>query len=153
MLTRTSLLIQQLVDSDAVRVDLAAGVITGLRGRPLKPRLDRSGYATVSLARNHLPVHRIVAYAAFGERALQAGTVIAHIDGNRANNAAANLRIQPAARPASARRPRPVPGAFPGMGWGVSLAGELRAAFATRELAEEYAAWKFGPAAEILSVR
>jgi hypothetical protein len=39
------------------------------------------------------------------------------------------------------------------MGWGVSLAGELRAAFATRELAEEYAAWKFGPAAEILSVR
>ena len=148
MLTRTSLLIQQLVDSGAVRVDLAAGVITGLRGRPLKPRLDRSGYATVSLARNHLPVHRIVAYAAFGERALQAGTVIAHIDGNRANNAAANLRIQPAARPA-----RPVPGAFPGMGWGVSLAGELRAAFATRELAEEYAAWKYGPAAEILSVR
>ena len=40
------------------------------------------------------------------------------------------------------------------MGWGVSLPGEpVRAAFATRELAEEYAAWKFGPAAEILSVR
>jgi hypothetical protein len=145
MLTRTSLLIQQLVDSGAVRVDLAAGVITGLRGRPLKPRLDRSGYATVSLARNHLPVHRIVAYAAFGERALQAGMVITHIDGNRANNAAANLRVQPAARPARAQRAR--------LGWGVGFAGELRAAFATRELAEEYAAWKYGPAAEILSVR
>ena len=38
MLTRTSLLIQQLVDSGAVRVDLATGVITGLRGRPLKQR-------------------------------------------------------------------------------------------------------------------
>ena len=148
MLTRTSLLIQQLVDSGAVRVDLAAGVITGLRGRPLKPRLDRSGYATVSLARNHLPVHRIVAYAAFGERALQAGMVITHIDGNRANNAAANLRIQPAARPARAQRTQRAR-----LGWGVGFAGELRAAFATRELAEEYAAWKYGPAAEILSVR
>ena len=154
MLTRTSLLIQQLVDSGAVRVDLATGVVTGLRGRPLKPRLDRSGYATVSLARNHLPVHRIVAYAAFGERALQAGTVITHIDGDRGHNAAANLRVQPAAARARAARTRPVPGAFPGMGWGVSLPGEpVRAAFATRELAEEYATWKFGPAAEILSVR
>lgn len=146
MLTRTSLLIQQLVDSGAVRVDLATGVVTGLRGRPLKPRLDRSGYATVSLARNHLPVHRIVAYAAFGERALQAGTVITHIDGDRGHNAAANLRVQPAAARARAARPR--------LGWGVRMGGEpVRAAFATRELAEEYAAWKFGPAAEILSVR
>ena len=146
MLTRTSLLIQQLVDSGVVRVDLDTGVVTGLRGRPLKPRLDRSGYTTVSLARNHLPVHRIVAYAAFGERALQAGTVITHIDGDRAHNAAANLRVQPAAARARAARPR--------LGWGVREGGQpVRAAFATRELAEEYAAWKFGPAAEIMPLR
>ncbi len=146
MLTRTSLLIQQLVDSGAVRVDLATGEIIGRRGRPLKLRVDRSGYTTVSLARNHLPVHRIVAYAAYGERALQAGTVITHIDGDRAHNAAANLRIQPTAGRARAARPR--------LGWGVREGSEpICAAFATRELADEYAAWKFGQQAAVLPLR
>lgn len=148
MLTRTSLLIQQLVDSGQIRVDLATGEITGLRGRPLKVRADRSGYSTVSLAQNHLPVHRIVAYAAFGERALHAGTVISHVDGDRTHNAAANLQIRSAAEPNSARTPRLR------LGWGVKGGSEpIRAAFATRELAEEYAAWKFGPQAAVLLVR
>lgn len=147
MLTRTSLLIQQLVDSGRIRVDLATGEVTGMRGRPLKVRADHTGYATVSLARNHLPVHRIVAYAAFGERALRPGTVITHIDGDRSHNAAKNLRIAAAAtRPARLPRPR--------IGWGVAAAGEpICAAFTTRELAEEYAAWKFGSQAVISPVR
>lgn len=148
MLTRTSLLIQRLIDGGLIAVDTATGVVTGRRGRPLKVRVDRSGYCTVSLAQNHLPVHRLVAYAAFGERALHAGTVITHIDGDRTHNAAANLRVISPGEQHSARQPRPK------LGWGVSLPGEpVRAAFATRELAEEYAAWKFGPAAEIISTR
>lgn len=145
MLTRTSLLIQRLVDGGLIAVDTATGEITGRRGRPLKVRVDRSGYATVSLARDHLPVHRLVAYAAFGEPALRAGTVITHIDGDRAHNAAANLRIEPAANRARAARPR--------LGWGVTAAGQLLATFADRGLAEEYAAWKFGANAEIVPTR
>lgn len=149
MLTRTSLLIQQLIDSGQVKVNLVSGEVIGLRGRPLKVRLDRSGYCTVSLARNHLPVHRLVAYAAFGESALRAGMVITHRDGNRRNNAAANLQVRSAneAPPAHhARRPR--------LGWGVSRPdGKIPAAFESRELAEEYAAWKYGADANVLPVR
>lgn len=145
MLTRTSLLIQRLIDGGLIAVDTATGVVTGRRGRPLKVRVDRSGYCTVSLAQNHLPVHRLVAYAALGEPALRAGTIVTHIDGDRANNAAANLRLEPAAARARTVRPR--------LGWGVIVAGRLAAAFAERALAEEYAAWKYGPAAVIEPLR
>jgi hypothetical protein len=149
MLTRTSLLIQQLIDSGQVKVNLDSGEVIGLRGKPLKVRLDRSGYCTVSLARNHLPVHRLVAYAAFGESALHAGKIITHRDGDRRNNAAANLEVRSATEQPPAhntRRPR--------LGWGVSqTGGKIRAAFDSRELAEEYAAWKYGTDATVLPVR
>lgn len=149
MLTRTSLLIQQLIDSGQVKVNLETGEVFGLRGNALKIRSDRSGYSTVSLARNHLAVHRIVAYAAFGEDALRAGRVISHRDGNPRNNAAANLEVLNALeRRQSRRTPRLR------LGWGVSLAGdEIHAAFDSRELAEEYAAWKYGADAAVLAVR
>lgn len=157
MLTSTSLLIQQLIDSGKVKPDLETGEVIGLRGRALKIRIDRSGYCTVSLARNHLPVHRLVAYAAFGEIALQAGSIISHRDGNRRNNAADNLEIRSAAGQRdrrTMRRPLPVPGVFAGLGWGVSqTGGKIVAAFESRELAEEYAAWKFNARADVLPVR
>lgn len=153
MLTQTSLLIQRLVDSGQVNVNLETGEVFGLRGSVLKIRIDRSGYSTVSLARNHLPVHRIVAYAAFGESALHAGKVISHRDGNRRNNAAANLEVQNAAEKQTTRRKaRTLP--KPQLGWGVSLAdGRIRAAFEDRELAEEFAAWKYGVDATVLPLR
>lgn len=149
MLTRTSLLIQQLIDNGQVRVNLDTGEVIGLRGKPLKVRIDRSGYCTVSLARNHLPVHRLVAYAAFGQSALHAGVVISHRDGDRRNNAAANLLVRNAAGATTSRRD-----SRPRLGWGVSRPGEpVRAAFESRELAEEYAAWKYGAGAVVLPVR
>ncbi len=157
MLTPTSLLIQRLIDSGQVRVNLETGEVFGLRGGLLKVRVDSSGYCTVSLARDHLPVHRLVAYAAFGERALRAGTVITHRDGDPRHNAAANLEVRSAAAARSSRRaqhPRPQPAVPAGLGWGVSrLAGEIVAAFTSRELAEEYAAWKYGADATVLPVR
>ncbi len=149
MLTRTSLLIQQLIDSGQVKVNLETGEVFGMRGSVLKVRIDRSGFSTVSLARNHLPVHRIVAYAAFGADALKAGRVISHRDGDPRNNAAANLVVLSAIEQPPARRlPRPR------LGWGVSLpGGAIHAAFDSRELAEEYAAWKYGADAAVLPVR
>ncbi|GAP16082.1 HNH endonuclease [Longilinea arvoryzae] len=149
MLTRTSLLIQQLVDSRQVKVNLETGEVFGLRGKVLKTRIDRSGYSTVSLARNHLPVHRIIAYAAFGEVALQAGKVITHRDGNPRNNAATNLAVRSAVEQRPSRQRLRLR-----LGWGVSLpGGEIHAAFDSRELAEEYAAWKYGANAAVLPVR
>ncbi len=149
MLTSTSLLIQRLIDSGKVKPDLETGEVIGLRGKALKIRVDASGYCTVSLARNHLPVHRLVAYLAFGEIALQAGSIISHRDGNRRNNAAANLEI----RPAAGQRNRPARrGAH--LGWGVMLPdGKIVAAFENRELAEEYAAWKQDARAAVLPLR
>jgi hypothetical protein len=149
MLTSTSLLIQQLIDSGKVKPNLETGEIIGLRGNALKIRVDGSGYCTVSLARNHLPVHRLVAYTAFGERALQAGSIISHRDGNRRNNAAANLEV----RPAAGQRNRPALRRVQ-LGWGVTPSGgKMIAAFASRELAEEYAAWKHADGAAVLPLR
>jgi len=149
MLTSTSLLIQQLIDSGKVKLNLETGEVIGLRGRALKIRMDGSGYCTVSLARNHLPVHRLVAYAAFGEIALQAGSIITHRDGNRRNNAAGNLEI----RTSAGQRNRPALGRVH-LGWGVSLqGGKIVAAFESRELAEEYAAWKNDARAAVLPLR
>lgn len=149
MLTSTSLLIQRLIDSGKVKPNLETGEVVGLRGKALKIRVDGSGYCTVSLARNHLPVHRLVAYAAFGESALQAGSIVSHRDGNPHNNAAANLEI----RPAAGQRKQPALRRAQ-LGWGVSLpGGKMIAAFQSRELAEEYAAWKYSAGATVLPLR
>jgi len=149
MLTSTSLLIQKLIDSGKVKPNLETGEVIGLRGRALKIRVDASGYCTVSLARNHLPVHRLVAYLAFGETALKAGTIISHRDGNRRNNAAENLEI----RTSAGQRNRPALRKAH-LGWGVSLPdGKIVAAFDNRELAEEYAAWKHESRAAVLPLR
>lgn len=140
MLTRTSQQIRQAVDNGRVAVDLAQGLVIGSRGRALRPRVDRGGYLTVSLAGQHLPLHRIVAYAAFGEQALAVGMAVRHKDGDHRNNAAANLEVVPLA---VSRRPRqPV---LPAMPWPVTdpASGQIVARFIRREMAEEYARWKF----------
>jgi hypothetical protein len=139
MLTRTSQKIKTLVDSGRVTVDAATGTIVGARGRGLKVRADRNGYLTVSLAGDHLFVHRIVAYCTFGEEALEVGRIITHRDGDRTHNAAGNLRIASPfeARARSARRRSlQYPVLDPGT-------GEETARFASAELAEEYALWKY----------
>ena len=140
MLTRTSQQIRQAVDTGRVAVDLAQGLVIGSRGRALRPRVDRGGYLTVSLAGQHLPLHRIVAYAAFGEQALAVGMAVRHKDGDNRNNAASNLEVVPLA---VSRRPhKPV---LPAMPWPVTdpASGQIVARFIRRELAEEYARWKY----------
>lgn len=138
MLTRTSLKIKRLVDSKTVQVNLLNGTITGSRGAPLLVRADRNGYLTVSLENDHLLVHRIVAYAALGDEALQPGRVVVHIDGNRSNNAAANLQVLNAGQQHKTSR-------RPALRWRVTDLEQIEIArFASRDLAEEYARWKFG---------
>ncbi|HWQ45383.1 MAG TPA: HNH endonuclease [Longilinea sp.] len=140
MLTRTSQQIRQAVDTGRVAVDLAQGLVIGSRGRALRPRVDRGGYLTVSLAGQHLPLHRIVAYAAYGEQALAVGMAVRHKDGDNKNNTAANLEVIPLA---VSRRPRVA--VLPAMPWPVTdpANGQMVARFTRREQAEEYARWKY----------
>jgi hypothetical protein len=139
MLTRTSLKIKTLVDSGRVTVDAATGTVVGARGRGLKVRADRNGYLTVSLAGDHLFVHRIVAYCAFGEEALEVGRIITHRDGDRKNNTAGNLRVASPfeERARSARRRLLQYPVFD------PATGEETARFASADLAAEYALWKY----------
>jgi hypothetical protein len=144
LLTKASLRIKNAVDSGRITVDLAAGTVSGARGKPLKPRLDRFGYPMVSFAGDYSYVHRIIAYAAYGERALEPGMQIRHLNGAREDNRAENLSID--ATPGNQRQvreggPRPA-----GMVWKVvdPAAGKTIAHFISQDLAEEYALFKFG---------
>ena len=143
MLTKASLRIKNAVDSGRITVDLVTGNVSGSRGKLLKPRLDRFGYLMVSFAGDYSYVHRIVAYAAYGERALEPGMQIRHVNALKEDNRAANLSID--ATPGNQRQvreggPRPV-----GMLWKVvdPTAGKTVAHFISQELAEEYALFKF----------
>ena len=143
MLTKASLRIKNAVDSGRITVDLVTGNVSGSRGLLLKPRLDRFGYLMVSFAGDYSYVHRIVAYAAYGERALEPGMQIRHVNALKEDNRAANLSID--ATPGNQRQvreggPRPV-----GMLWKVvdPAAGKTVAHFISQELAEEYALFKF----------
>jgi hypothetical protein len=143
LLTKASLRIKNAVDSGRITVDLVTGNVSGSRGKLLKPRLDRFGYLMVSFAGDYSYVHRIVAYAAYGERALEPGMQIRHVNALKEDNRAANLSID--ATPGNQRQvreggPRPV-----GMLWKVvdPTAGKTVAHFISQELAEEYALFKF----------
>ena len=144
MLTKASLRIKNAVDSGRITVDLVTGSVSGARGKLLKPRLDRFGYLMVSFAGDYSYVHRIVAYAAYGERALEPGMQIRHVNGLKEDNRAGNLSVD--ATPGNQRQarqggPRPV-----GMLWKVvdPATGKTVAHFISQELAEEYARFKFG---------
>jgi len=144
VLTKASLRIKNAVDSGRITVDLLTGNVSGTRGTLLKPRLDRFGYLMVSFAGDYSYVHRIVAYAAYGERALEPGMQIRHLNGLKEDNRAMNLAVD--ATPGNQRQvreggPRPA-----GMLWKVvdPTAGKTVAHFISQELAEEYAQFKFG---------
>jgi len=143
LLTKASLRIKNAVDSGRITVDLVTGSVSGTRGKLLKPRLDRFGYLMVSFAGDYSYVHRIVAYAAYGERALEPGMQIRHVNGLKEDNRAGNLSVD--ATPGNQRQvreggPRPA-----GMLWKVvdPAEGKTIAHFISQELAEEYAMFKF----------
>jgi hypothetical protein len=60
-------------------------------GRILSPQDDRRGYARVDLHGKHKKIHYLVA-SRWLPAPTEEGLVIDHIDGNRLNNDAANLR-------------------------------------------------------------
>ena len=144
MLTKASLRIKNAVDSGRITVDLVTGNVSGARGTLLKPRLDRFGYLMVSFAGDYSYVHRIVAYAAFGERALEPGMQIRHVNGLKEDNRADNLSAD--ATPGNQRQVREGGARPAGMVWKVvdPQAGKTVAHFISQELAEEYAQFKFG---------
>ena len=81
------------------RVDPATGaVVSAHTGRPMAPHRNReTGYLQVQLsfypvAARRITVHRLVAIAAWGAEAVR-GRHVVHRDGDRANNAAANLAL------------------------------------------------------------
>jgi len=145
MLTQASLRIKNAVDSGRIRPDPQTGQVFGLRGRALKMRPDRSGLLMVSFGGDYSYVHRVIAYVAFGEQALQAGVAVEHISQDLQDNRAENLRLAFGA----ARGVRESQGAFgSGMPYKVidPSSGKALAHFRTRELAEEYALFKFASA-------
>jgi hypothetical protein len=66
-------------------------VMNAKTGHILRPSDDRRGYARVDLHGKHRKVHRLVAER-FLPAPTQEGLVIDHIDRNRLNNHASNLR-------------------------------------------------------------
>ena len=144
MLTKASFRIKNALDSGRITVDLASGSVSGARGKPLKPRLDRFGYQMVSFAGDYSYVHRIIAYAVYGERALEPGIQIRHLNGLKEDNRAENLSIS--ATPANQRHTHQTAPHPAGMLWKVvdPVAGKAIAHFISQELAEEYAQFKFG---------
>ena len=144
MLTKASFRIKNAVDSGRITIDLFTGSVSGARGKPLKPRLDRFGYPMVSFAGNYFYVHRIVAFAAYGERALEAGMQIRHLNNLKGDNRSANLSID--VTPGNQRQAHEGGARPAGLLWKVvdPAAGKTVAHFKTQELAEEYALFKFG---------
>jgi hypothetical protein len=145
MLTKASLRIQIAVDSGRIRPNLQTGVVLGSRGRPLKPRADRSGLLMVSFGGDYSYIHRVVAYAAFGEPALQPGVEVEHINGILRDNRAENLRLSSV--PGLGLRERRASFGS-GMPYKVvdPATGKALAHFRTQQLAEEYALFKFSSA-------
>jgi hypothetical protein len=144
MLTKASLRIKNAVDSGRITVDLLTGMVSGARGKMLKPRLDRFGYLMVSFTGDYSYVHRIVAYAVFGAHSLEPGMQIRHLNGIKEDNRSVNLSLS--ATPTNQRRLREQGPRLAGMQWKVvdPVVGKAIAHFISQELAEEYALYKFG---------
>jgi hypothetical protein len=140
-LTQASLRIKSAVDSGRIRPSPADGMVVGARGSLLKPRRDRSGFLMVSFGSDYAYIHRIIAYAAFGDNALLPGMQVIHLDGDKTNNRAANLKVV-----SLQERGRSAGRKSPGMAWKVldPVTGSAIAHFASQLLAEEYARFKFG---------
>lgn len=66
-------------------------VMNRATGHILKPSDDRRGYYRVDIGNKHRKVHRLVAER-FLPSPTQEGLVVDHIDRNRLNNCASNLR-------------------------------------------------------------
>lgn len=140
-LTKASSRIQSAVDSHRIQPNPSDGTVAGARGHLLKPRRDRSGFLMVSFDGDYAYIHRIIAYAVVGREALLPGMQVIHLDGDKTNNRAANLKVvtfQERTRSAGRRSA--------GMPWKVvdPANGRAVAHFASQPLAEEYARFKFG---------
>lgn len=73
---------------------LSNGIITGARGKPLKPNVYKNGYAFVSLCTNgkttRYSVHRLIA-TMYCKVKRQDQIWVNHKDGNKLNNHSSNL--------------------------------------------------------------
>ena len=90
------------VDSERISVATETGNIVhgkdfARAGQQLYSSQHLSGYKRITLLfegkRRKLMWHRVVAYAGFGERAFESGTVVHHKNHNRADNKLSNLEI------------------------------------------------------------
>ena len=83
-------------------VDLDNGVVIGSMGKPLKASMGRlQRYPTISLSfmKNDkkcamsVPVHKVIAFAKFGEKAFSPKLQVRHLDRNSLNNRGSNLLL------------------------------------------------------------
>lgn len=143
------------VDEGFLLVDVEGGVLySTLRGIYVlaKPRLrrvspDSQGYPAVYLRHRILNgdlhgtskcrVHRVIAYAKYGDSVFEPGMVVHHINYNREDNRGENLELVAKSVNSTLRRPSRLSVRDP-------ATGAIIARFSSKELAREYALWKFG---------
>lgn len=145
MLSKTSWIIKNGMDTGQLTVDIETGTVYGTRGKPLKWKPDRRGkLCAVSFKLTKIYVHRVVAYAKYGDSALEMGMDIDHIDHNTFHNGGDNLRVLPHAQNASEGRQN-ASVQRKDMAYKVvsPITGKTMAIFNSMDLAKEYSIWKF----------
>ena len=96
---RHNALIKTLVDSGDLLVNVTTGEIARVSApsKPAYTHKNRWGYPRIEVCRQgkriDVYVHRLVAYALWGDAIFQPGIEIDHIDRNRANTRGDNLRM------------------------------------------------------------